>query len=60
MKNSSASKIQLAGFDDLFGKNEVIGDQIIEIAISDLHTFKNHPFKVIQDDKMQDLVTSVQ
>lgn len=59
MKKNSASKIQLAGFDDLFGNNEVMGEQIIDVPIADLHTFKNHPFKVIQDDKMQELVESI-
>lgn len=59
MKKSSASKIQLAGFDDLFGKNEAMGEQIIEVPIVDLHIFKSHPFKVIQDEKMQELVESI-
>lgn len=59
MKKSSASKIQLAGFDDLFGNNEVMGEQIIEIPIADLKSFKDHPFKVIQDDKMLELAQSI-
>jgi len=59
MKKSSASKIQLAGFDDLFGKNENLNEQIIEVSINELHPFKNHPFKVIQDEKMKELVESI-
>ena len=59
MKKSSASKIQLVGFDDLFGNNEISNEQILEVSITDLHPFKNHPFKVIQDEKMDELVESI-
>ena len=31
----------------------------MEIEISKIHSFKNHPFKVLDDEKMQDLVESV-
>ena len=31
----------------------------MEIEISKIHPFKNHPFKVLDDEKMQDLVESV-
>ena len=30
-----------------------------EIEVSKIHAFKNHPFKVIDDDKMHDLVESI-
>ena len=32
---------------------------LILIEISKIHPFKNHPFKVLDDEKMQDLVESV-
>lgn len=61
--NSSASKIQLKPFDSIFGdKDEKIdekGDGIQEILLSELHPFKNHPFKVLDDDKMQKTVESI-
>ena len=34
-------------------------EKVIEIEIERLRDFKEHPFKVIDDDKMQDLVESV-
>lgn len=55
----SASKFQLAGFDDLFGNNVAIREQIIEVPIADLHIFKNHPFKVLNDEKMEELIKSI-
>ncbi len=61
-KAGSASKIKLQSFDDLFGPAEPsagIG-QILEIKISDLHEFPNHPFKVLNDEKMQETVESIQ
>lgn len=33
--------------------------EIKNVSISDLHTFKNHPFKVIDDEKMEELVESI-
>lgn len=33
--------------------------QEVEIAISDLHPFKNHPFKVVDDEAMQSLADSI-
>ncbi len=34
-------------------------ESAMEIEISKIHAFKNHPFKVLDDEKMQDLVDSV-
>ena len=30
-----------------------------EIALSELHEFKGHPFKVLDDEKMQETVESI-
>ena len=57
-RKGSASKIQLNSFDDLFGfGNEIkqetsTSEQVMEIALDDLHTFKNHPFRVLDDAKL--------
>lgn len=57
----SAAKIQMTGLDDLFGlpSPNVAGEQVQEIALSELHTFRNHPFHVVDDDKMQEMAESV-
>ena len=57
MKNRSGEKIKLASIDELLG--EVNEESAMEIEISKIHPFKNHPFKVLDDEKMQDLVESV-
>ena len=59
---SSAAKIKLNGFDDLFGGAEIdtFGkERIMDINLSELYSFKNHPFKVPDDEKMEETVESV-
>lgn len=60
-KTGSASKIKLNSFDDLFGSTAVSADaeQVQEIPLSELHEFKGHPFKVLDDEKMQETVESI-
>jgi len=61
---SSAKNIKLASVDDLFKTDEGRADdereRVQEIAISELHPFKDHPFKVLDDEKMMETVESVQ
>ena len=52
-----ANKIKLQSVDELLGVPEIAGTQ--EIEISRIHTFPNHPFKVLDDDKMEILVDSI-
>ena len=59
---SSASKIQLTGFDDLFqagGTSEVSGETVQEVPLSELFPFKNHPFQVRDDEAMHKTVESI-
>ena len=53
-KAGSASKVKLNSFDDLFG-----GEQIIHAKLTDLHTFKGHPFRVLDDEKMEETTESI-
>ena len=58
---SSASKIQLAGFDDLFqtsSEAEANGEQVREVPLTELFPFKDHPFQVRDDEAMQKTVAS--
>ncbi|MEY8332866.1 ParB/RepB/Spo0J family partition protein [Lachnospiraceae bacterium 47-T17] len=58
MKSKSAEKVKLNSFDDLFGIDEA-GETVISVPLSELHTFKGHPFRVLDDEKMQETVESV-
>lgn len=57
MKNRPGEKIKLASIDELLGV--VNEESAMEIEINKIHAFKNHPFKVLDDEKMQDLIESV-
>ena len=60
---SSAKKVELASVDDLFSTEESRADaqreRVMEIPLSELHPFKNHPFKVKDDDAMMETADSV-
>ena len=57
-KTGSASKVRLNTFDDLFG-GSMSGEQIIHAKLSDLHTFRGHPFRVLDDEKMEETMESI-
>ena len=61
-KESYGKKIKLNSFDDLFGINDPIkgaAAEIKEIPLVELHAFDGHPFRVEDDEKMDELVASV-
>ena len=55
--------LALKGLDDLFSteenRQEEQREQVRQIPIGELFPFKNHPFKVLDDDSMSDTVESV-
>ena len=60
---SSAKKISLTSVDDLFSTEESRVDEqrekIAEIPLSELYPFKDHPFKVIDNEAMFDTAESI-
>ena len=61
-KTGSAAKVKLNSFDDLFGNNgvqETGAEQIINVPLADLYEFKDHPFKVLDDEKMEETTESI-
>lgn len=60
---SSAQKIKLKSVDDLFAtdgsREDNQREKVQRIAISELHPFAQHPFKVKDDEAMMDMVESV-
>lgn len=61
---SSAKNIQLTPVDDLFSSEETRTDanreRVVELPLEELHPFRNHPFRVVDDDKMMDTAQSIQ
>ena len=62
MKNDTRN-IKLASLDDLFTTEESRADglreKVIDIALSDLYPFKNHPFQVNDNEELRDLAKSI-
>ena len=60
---SSAKKVELASVDDLFSTEESRADaqreKVMEIPLSELHPFKDHPFKVKDDEAMMETADSI-
>ena len=60
---SSAKKVELASVDDLFsteeGRQDAKLEKIQEIPLSELHPFRNHPFKVKDDEAMMETADSI-
>ncbi|MBQ8667385.1 MAG: ParB/RepB/Spo0J family partition protein [Lachnospiraceae bacterium] len=56
MSRSIAGKIKLNNFADLVGGDDTA---ITDVPLTDLHEFKNHPFRVLDDEKMDEMVESV-
>ena len=54
-KNNTS--VKLVSYEDIMG----IGDyeEVVMLKIADIHSFKNHPFKVRDDEKMQELIKSI-
>lgn len=56
---SSASQIKINSFDDLFGASNSAQSNSQMLPLNKIHPFPNHPFKVLDDEKMDVLVESI-
>lgn len=57
MKKRSGEKIKLLSVDELLGVPS--GDPVTEIDVEKIYPFENHPFKVVEDEKMEELIESI-
>lgn len=57
------SDFTLASYDDIFTTQEMRDDAKLErvqnIPLSELHPFKNHPFKIINNEEMERMIESI-
>ena len=67
-KMNLADKVKLTSYNEMFGLSDeaMVGQngsgsngEIQEISLSELHVFHNHPFRVLEDEKMEETVESV-
>jgi len=63
LARSRETKIELTAYDDLFQTDESRGEaklsKIRDIPISEIDEFPDHPFKVLMDEDMEQLVESI-
>lgn len=57
MKERIGQKIKLTSYEELLGVGNE--ESAVDVSIRDIHSFENHPFKVLDDNKMQELVDSI-
>jgi len=61
-RKSSASNIRMPDINELFGlgqDSDSPAEKVEEVAIDKLYPFHSHPFKVLDDEKMQETVESI-
>ena len=61
-RKSSASNIKMPDVNALFGLEDSNGKteaKVVEIALDQLYSFGSHPFRVLDDEKMQETVESI-
>ncbi|MDD3137996.1 MAG: ParB/RepB/Spo0J family partition protein [Lachnospiraceae bacterium] len=66
-KRNLGDRIKLSSYEDMFGEEDTISSpveqkpegQIVEVPLDELHSFENHPFRVIDDEAMQEMVDSI-
>ena len=64
-KRNLGERIKLQSYDEMFGLDTISpGDQkqegqIVNIPLNELYEFKDHPFRVLDDEKMEETVESV-
>ena len=60
---SSGRNISLTSYDDLFSTEEIrearAREQVQQIPLSELYPFKDHPVRVVDDDRMMETVESI-
>ena len=59
-KQNLKNNIRISNFEDLLnGGVDHEMDEVTNMPLINLYTFKDHPFKVVDDEKMQELVESI-
>ena len=57
MDNSILDNMRIDTFQDL--RNRKRNDRKVYVPLNELHTFKNHPFKIIDDGRMMELAENI-
>ena len=58
-KKELPERVKLKNLDALFGIDQEQTGQVMEIPVDELFQFKEHPFKVVDDEKMAQMIESI-
>lgn len=59
-RKNVVGNIKFSHFDDLFGEPDSVRESdIVEIPLTELYGFKNHPFKIRSDEELSEMIDSV-
>ena len=58
-KRSTTDRLEFKNLDALFGLDQEQTGQVLDVPTKELFPFQNHPFKVLDDEKMDLIVESV-
>ncbi|MDD6192074.1 MAG: ParB/RepB/Spo0J family partition protein [Lachnospiraceae bacterium] len=62
-KHGFKDNVTFAGYNDIFKTEddylEISDEQVVEIRLNQLFEFKNHPFRVVNDEKMKEMIESI-
>ena len=56
------ANISLSSYDDIFSTQESrqeTGEHVIMLPLESIHPFKNHPFRIVDDEEMQKTAESI-
>ena len=56
------ANISLSSYDDIFSTQESrqeTGEHVIMLPLDAIHPFKNHPFRIVDDEEMQKTAESI-
>lgn len=62
MKQDTKLEMGLKSYDDIFKLNtgkDGKAEMVVVLSIDDIDDFKDHPFKIKNDEKMEEMVESV-
>jgi len=58
-KRTLPDRVKLKDLDELFGIDQDQTGQVLDVPVAELFPFQNHPFKVLDDEKMFQTVESI-
>ena len=53
------SRVTISGLENYFATDMVRNNDLQDIRLEELHSFPNHPFRIVDDEEMNELVASV-